>query len=64
MDEMIIPAATIREGLTQAAATKAEAGDPEAEVVREVEEVAGMLQRLRDRLQDGLAMLELRTQPA
>jgi hypothetical protein len=61
MDKMIIPAAATPEGPTQAAVTE---GDPEAEVVREVEEVAGMLQRPRDQMRDGLAMLELHVQPA
>jgi len=66
MDEMIIPAATIREGPTQAAVTEeaeAEAGDPEAEVDPEVE-AAGHWQRLGDQMWDGLATLELRAQPA
>jgi len=58
---MISPVAATPEGPTQAAVTE---GGPEAEVVREVEVVAGMLQRLRDRMRDGLAMLEVRTQPA
>ena len=53
---MTIPAAATQEGATEGAVT----GDPEAEVVREVEEVAGILQRPGDRVWDGLAMLELR----
>ena len=58
MDEMIIPVAATREGHMQAAVTEGpEEGDPEAEA-------AGLLQRLRDQMWDGLATLELRTQPA
>ena len=54
---MTIPAAATQEGATQGAVT---GGDPEAEVVREGEEVAGILQRPGDRMWEGLAMLELR----
>lgn len=55
---MIIPAAATREGLMQAAVTEgAEEGDPEVEA-------AGPWQRLGDQMWDGLAMLELRAQPA
>ena len=61
MDEMITPAAAIREGPTQAAVTE-EAGNPEAEVVPEGE-AAGHLQRLGDQRGGGLAILELRAQP-
>lgn len=59
MDEMIIPAAATREGLMQAAVTEGaeEGGDPEVEA-------AGHLQRLGDQMWEGLAMLELRAQPA
>jgi len=54
---MIIPAAAIQEGPTQAAVTEeAEAGDPEVEA-------AGHLQRLGDQMRDGLAILEPLAQP-
>jgi hypothetical protein len=57
MDEMITPAAAIPVGPTQAAVTK------EAEVGPEVE-AAGHLRRPGDQTWDGLAILELRAQPA
>ena len=61
---MIIPAAAIREEPTQAAVREAaEAGDPEAEVAREVE-AAGHLQGPGDQMRDELAILELRAQAA